>query len=369
MDTQFGRGFVKGRVYYPAQSHGLQAAPDTAAGPYPIIALNHGWLGRPQNYHQLSLHLASWGFLVSSIGTERGLFGDMVEEAADAQALLHWLEAQSMDPLSPFSGMADLGPIGALGHSMGGGSMAYLIGLEPRVSAVVPMEAYNDGLGYGVQGSMNLRQYPGAILFLAGELDSTAAPETNALEMYQFCIQAARRHFVLLEGAGHSGPVDNPATHEPMSAAEQHRLHRRYVAAFFRAELLGEEGLYGELFGYGVGSASLRHMGEARTSAFWAQPEAVAANTMSVGMTGLEGQGALSMWSLSPLNLATSYGTLGLNPNQATVIQRQQFPAVGVLEQDIAILPQWSQRTLYLQAIANSPVGPALTRTIAIDFP
>jgi dienelactone hydrolase len=369
-DTDFGRGQILGRIYYPASSLGRDALPDSSGGPFPLIALNHGWLGRPGNYHELSKHLASWGFVVASIGTETSFFGNMVAEAADSQALIGWVERQSSNTLSPFSGMTDGGPMGAIGHSMGGGSMAYMMGLEPRFRAIVPMEAYNDGLGFDNAAIFNLRTYTGSILFLAGDQDDTAPPSTNALEMYDHCIRTARKHIVLLEGAGHSGPLDEPNTNEPMSAPEQQRFHRRYVGAFLRAELLGEENLYGDMFGHGAVNQPLAQRGLDVTPAFWANPEAASANTTSVGITGIAGQAAIMMWSPVGANFSTSFGDLGLDPRVATVIARQPFGPSGVMDVELPNLPQWSLQTIYFQGIVSKVLsGAVLTRTVAITFP
>jgi predicted dienelactone hydrolase len=368
-DTVNGRGHVRGRIYYPAASTGENAMPDSAEGPYPLIALNHGWFGTPENYHKLSRHLASWGFIVSSIGTESGFFGNMVREAADSHALMAWVEAESVNPSSPFFAMVDSDKIGAIGHSMGGGSLAYMMGLDPRIQTVVPMEGFIDGLGFDTQGLYNLRAYTGSILFLAGGIDDVAPPQENAKEMYDHCIRAKRRHFVLLEGAGHAGCTDDPPSNEPMSQTEQQRLHRRYVGAFLRAELYGEEDLYGDMFGYGADNEPVTHTGEATAPAFWASVEAVSLNTISIGMTGLPDENALMVWSLTPANRPTSYGILGLDPRTATVMARSQIESDGTLEILEPIPAQWSLQTVYFQAITSQGDDARLTRSIKIDMP
>ena len=335
-----------------------------------MVALNHGWLGDPTNYHLLSQHLASWGFVVASIGTETGFFGNMVSEARDSQALLAWVEDQSGNPNSAFAGMTDGGDLGAIGHSMGGGSMAFLIGLEPRVRAVVPMEAYKEGLGYNNNADFNLREYTGSIMFLAGDYDDTAPHGTNSLDMYEHCIRAARRHFVLLEGAGHLGPTDEPSISDPMPPNEQHRLHRRYVGAFLRAELKGEEHLYGDMFGHGAVNAPVQMLGSDYIPAFWANPEAASIGTTSVGITGMEGHSAIMMWSMVRANFSTSYGILGIDPRHATPIANQVFDSTGVIEVELPNQAQWAQQIVYFQGIVSlAPTGAMLTRTVTVQFP
>lgn len=368
-DTQNGRGHVRGRLYYPAASNGENALPDSAGGPYPLIALNHGWFGTPEHYHSLSQHLASWGFVVSSIGTESGFFGNMIREAADSSAMMAWVENESITPSSPFYAMIDSDRLGAIGHSMGGGSLTYMMGLDPRIQTFVPMEGFIDGLGFDTQGIYNMRAYTGSILFLAGGIDDVAPPLENAKKMYDHCIRATRRHFVLLEGAGHAGCTDDPPSTEPMTSAEQQRLHRRYVAAFLRAELYGEEELYGDMFGFGADNEPVVHTSEATNPAFWAAAEAASVNTISIGMTGLAGENALMAWSLTPANRATSYGILGLDPRTATALARTQIDADGTLEILEPIPAQWSLQTVYFQAITSQGDDARLTRSIKVDLP
>ncbi|MDP7062171.1 MAG: dienelactone hydrolase family protein [Planctomycetota bacterium] len=368
-DNFHGRGHVRGRIYYPAASTGENAWPDVAGGPYPLVALNHGWFGTPDNYHHLSQHLASWGFIVSSIGTETGFFGNMVREAADSRALMAWVVNESNTPSSRFYTMVNSKKLGVIGHSMGGGSLTYMMGLEPRIQTYVPMEGYINGLGFDSQGLDNMRAFTGSILVLAGSLDDDAPPLENAKRMYDQCILAKRRHIVMLEGAGHGGCTDNPPTNEPMSQSEQQRLHRRYVGAFLRAELYGEEELYGEMFGFGADLEPVAHKGEATAPSFWATPEVVSPNTISVGMTGLPGENSLMVWSLTPANLSTSYGTLGLDPRTASVLASSKIATDGTLEILEPIPTQWSLQTVYFQAITSQENDARLTRSIKVDMP
>ncbi|MCP4092826.1 MAG: hypothetical protein GY747_05185 [Planctomycetes bacterium] len=186
-DNINGRGHVRGRVYYPAASAGLDARPDYAGGPYPLIALNHGWFATPENYHQLSQHLASWGFIVSSIGTETGFFGSMIREAADSHAMMGWVETQSNTPSSPFYTLVDSDKLGAIGHSMGGGSLSYMMGLEPRIQTVVPMEGFIDGLGFDSQGLINLREFTGFYEPIHAKPSSNSCNSNGCCNTHHLC--------------------------------------------------------------------------------------------------------------------------------------------------------------------------------------
>ena len=121
------------RLYCPAVSAGQGTAPDPSAGPFPLVGLLHRYLGDPTNYDLLSTHIASWGFFLASIDTETGPNALMRREAQDTADMLNWVAAESADPSSSYFGMVAPGPWGAVGHSMGGGALFYLIEDEPNI--------------------------------------------------------------------------------------------------------------------------------------------------------------------------------------------------------------------------------------------
>ena len=143
VDTAFERGEVLGRIYYPAVEEEAGADAELSNGPYPLVAFMHGWLAAPDNYDRLLLHLASWGFVVASIGTEVAVDGTMRAESQDTQALLHWVAHQSKQENSWLSGMVAPGPWGASGHSMGGleatnraGAEMTVVGEDPKLPQI-----------------------------------------------------------------------------------------------------------------------------------------------------------------------------------------------------------------------------------------
>jgi len=97
-DTQFDRKQIRARVYWPTLREGDEKASETPFGPFPLVGFMHGWTGSPWHYDALSLHLASWGFIVASIGTETERDGNLKDEARDTQALMHWIASRSEEP-------------------------------------------------------------------------------------------------------------------------------------------------------------------------------------------------------------------------------------------------------------------------------
>ena len=244
-DSRFDRGTVTARVYYPAFVEDEAATAEVSNGPYPLIAFMHGWTGRPGNYDTISLHLASWGFVVASIGTETGPNGNMHDEAKDTQALLHWVASQSAQKDSWLAGMITTGEWGASGHSMGGGACLELIRLEPKVQVIVPLQPYFDRRSRGLKTE---KDWTGRAWFVAGDLDSTCPPKM-VQRGFDALASAPRRFFTQISFMGHLGPLSRAPSHKKLSHEDQLRLHQRILGGFFRAELKNESHLYKILLG------------------------------------------------------------------------------------------------------------------------
>lgn len=367
VDTNFGLGPVSGRVYYPALAAGEGAAADPAAGPYPLVGFQHGWFGSPENYDALCSHLASWGFVVASIGGYSGLFATMAAEAGGTQALLHWVDGESDNPSSWLNGMAADGDWAASGHSMGGGALFYLIGIEPRVRTVVALQPYaGSALGGSAQGFANLESYTGNVAILTGELDDLV----DEGERYFAGAPNARRnlyHMVL--GMGHGGPTDEPPNNEPLPAAEQHRLHRRIVAGVLRAEMRGEENLYSQVLGDPMAVEPVQFQSDCGYPVFWSVLGAFSAGSLDTGFAGRTGDFLTSGWSYVPANIQTAAGVLGINPLFAFEHMTAVLPGNGVCDASMPLMFAWSGRTVYFQGLRLAPGPRVLTATHAVAMP
>ena len=369
-DTQFGRGQVAGRIYYPALSVGQNAPADPAGGPYPLVAHMHGWFGRPENYDLLSHHIASWGFVVASIGTETGLFATMQNEAKDTQALLHWVDGEDDDPASWLYEMTDDGDWAASGHSMGGGACMYLIGYEPRVRHIAPLQPYRGPLlGGSANGFNNLGQYTGSVIFVAGEVDTTVPWDTMVGPYFGQAAMAARNTFHLVLGMGHGGPTDNPPTNEPLSADDQHRLHRRLVAGFYRAQLEGEEDLLVDILGEGVAHEPIVLRSASVEPPLWAVESEASPGDLAIGTAGTQGFRARLAWSTASASIPTSFGILELDLAQGAIFSDTIMPLEGVVEQLLPIQASWSGIPLYVQALVTVGAQGSFTRTAVLTLP
>jgi len=371
LDTVFGRGTIDGRIFYPAQSAGKDAPADPASGPYPLVAFEHGFTDTPSDYKMLSKHVASWGFVVASIGTETGLSATMQVEALDTRSLLHWVDDQSATPGTWLAGMAAPGDWAASGHSMGGGSLMYLIAAEPRVRLIVPLEPYRGPLlGGSAGGEANLAAFDGRAFFVAGEVDGVVPPFTKVHVYFEEAGLAPRDLFYLVLGGGHSGSTDSPPTNEPLSAPEQQRVHRLVVAGVLRAESLGEEDLFYDLLGEGLLADPLSFESDSEDPPFWAQESALQPGTLAEGLAGGPGDRALLAWSLVPASKPTPFGILGLKKSALVkVFDGSLSSPDGAVEVRVPGRASWRGRTLYLQGLVRNGATGRLTRVVAIAVP
>jgi len=364
-DAIFGQGTIRGRVYYPALAAGQDAAPDPAGGPYPLTGFQHGWLGQPSDYDLLCEHLASWGFLVSSIGTETGLFPDTAQYARDSRSMLHWVEGESADPASWLAGMVIAGAEWSVtGHSMGGGTLALIVGIEPRIRTIIGLQA----AAADPPGNANMAAFGGRAFWIAGSRDWVVRTGT-VYAWFDRARATERDLFWEIQGMGHTGCTDTPATNEPLPGPEQHRLHRRLVAGILRAEHLGDEDVYHALCGQGWAAEPSRQQSRSALPPLWTRLPA-AGVAVEWGLAGVQGQLGLLAWSLVPGSVTTAYGTLGLSPPDLVLRFQGSLGGDGLQGDSLPGSAAWSGRTLYLQGLALHPGGGgALSRTAALAIP
>lgn len=358
-DTIFGEGQIRGRMYYPALSTAENAPADPSGGPYFLSGFMHGYLGSPDGYDLLCTHLASWGFVVASTGTETGIFPDVYQYARDTRSFLHWVEQESQDPGSWLFGMTGPGDWACSGHSMGGGTLPLLTFYEPRVRFIVPLEP-GDGDAFGHTAMQN---FTGAVQFLAGSADGIVPPAV--VRAWFADTGAARRSFYHEAiGMGHFGPTDTPGIGGSMSGADEARLSRRLLTAFLLAEMRGEEDLYVELLGEGIAGEPMDFEARCQEPPLWARLSAQVPQNLAVGVAGTPGARVALAWSLTPASVNTRFGLLGLDLNAATVFFRGGAGATGAAEAYLPVNPAWSGQIVYLQGFAGR-----LSRTGALAFP
>ncbi len=116
---------------------GVVSTPRTGLG-LPAVVFGHGWLQPSERYHGLLRHLASWGIVAASPGTQRGPLPSHRLYAADLRTALDVCVGVR---LGDGEISVDPAKLGLAGHSTGGGSAVLAAADDDRVRAVATIAA------------------------------------------------------------------------------------------------------------------------------------------------------------------------------------------------------------------------------------
>ncbi|HSL57108.1 MAG TPA: hypothetical protein VK866_04630 [Acidimicrobiales bacterium] len=129
---------------YPTDA--FAEAPPATDGPFPVVALSHGFGAWPTMYQFLGTHLASWGMVVVAPDhAERDLLAAAsgnVTEGDDAGVLLGSVDAAvaaSEAGAGVLAGLLDAERLATVGHSAGVRAATESAGRDDRVDTVVMM--------------------------------------------------------------------------------------------------------------------------------------------------------------------------------------------------------------------------------------
>lgn len=364
VDQFSSQGNIKVRVYYPASASGQDTPADPSGGPFPLVNMMHGWLGSASGLDDLSSHIASWGFVVVSTDTNRGFLPDTASYARDSRALLHWAESSSQDSGSWLLGMVQVGADwSAVGHSMGGGTLSQLIGIEPRVTTVIGMQAADNSAGEAA-----MRQFTGQAYYIAGGEDNVVIPR-EVHDWVEIAYNTQRNVYWKVLGMGHGGPLDDPPDNEPMPGAEQARMHRLLVTGLLRLEMQDATDLRDDLFGGGMAAEPVEYECRNYTPVIWAEQDPITSLT-TVGIAGrLHGRIALA-WSLTPAAVQTPFGLLGIDQASAVILHQGVVGTTGVYEVSMPANPVWLGTTVYFTgAAAGRGAATRIGNVASVDVP
>lgn len=356
---------INDRIYFPSLVGGAGSDPDPSAGPYPLAVLIHGATVAPKDYDELSIHVASHGWIVASVG-KMNTFNETYENLAnEAKDLVDFVVAESADPSSPYAGLVWDGDYAVIGSSKGGGACELFVGLEPKCRAAALMEPshYASFAAYDA-----LAAWDGAWLFVAGELDMTNPP-SEVKQTLDKATAAARRSYVEIQGAGHAGALDSDTFGlpiDPMPHEEQLALHEQLVLAFLEGELRAGEDAYYEILGGATAATVERESYSPRPPLWVVEHDAPAAVT--IGLAGSAGDLALLGVAGAPASIPIQYGTLGIDPASAFFVGLGTLDASGLVELDVPTPADISGLTLWVQALVKN-AGGALTRADALVVP
>lgn len=221
-----------------------------AAGAYPVVVFQHGFMSRNSYYSQILEQLASHGFVVVAPQMyEPGLpvlFGNpsAAEEADQAAQILAWLPGH-LDEITGVRACTER--LGLAGHSRGGKVVwQMMVGHASLARAIAGIDPV-DGTGGPLGGQDRVVQGPFSFsvpaLVLGTGLGGQCAPEGDNHVQFYAASQSPAWHVVATQ-AGHADMLDADAVEfasQLCPAGDQREGMRRLTAglmvALFRASL------------------------------------------------------------------------------------------------------------------------------------
>jgi len=174
------------------------SVPISAEGPFPVVLFSHGFGGYPEQSSFLTVHLATWGFVVVAPdhrsrdlhAVVSGTVQACTCDVTDLDQALAYVTTLDHTHGSFLAGKLDLHRVASLGHSAGGGA-AIAVASNPGVRAYIGLAP--------VPAPVPPAGKPG--MLVQGLADAVVAP-SGTLALYD-TLQAPKR-LVLIAGAGHN---------------------------------------------------------------------------------------------------------------------------------------------------------------------
>ncbi len=216
----------------------LEAAPNTAGAPYPLVIFSHGFAVDAAMYAYFTEHLASYGFVIAApnhaeilylkTDTTKDLVKATVERPRDVSQVIDF--AGRLTAVGgALEGLIDLSKIAVVGHSFGGytslaaagacynpagfhyeADIAALAGFDPvptglwpswgdsRVDVVISLAPNTYMFGH-----RGLAEVTVPAMVMGGTLDANTPYESDTYPAYRF-ISSQRKVLVAFKNAGHS---------------------------------------------------------------------------------------------------------------------------------------------------------------------
>jgi len=227
----------------------------TAAGPFPLVIISHGYPGNRFLMAHIGENLASKGFVAVSIDHTDSTYDDQQDFAStlynrpfDQLFVLNAIDRLSRPGLPGFlSGLVDANRTGLIGYSMGGYGVVNVIGggysatpafknvppngllaergaanpayqasRDPRIKAAIAIGPW--GMQSGFWDAEGLRGIRTPVLFVAGSVDDISGYETGVRAIYDGAVNADR-YLLTFINANHNAAAPYPAPAETHVAA------------------------------------------------------------------------------------------------------------------------------------------------------
>ncbi|WP_299820242.1 dienelactone hydrolase [uncultured Jannaschia sp.] len=224
------------------------AAPASAADPFPLVILSHGYPGNRFLMSHLGENLASKGYVVASIDhtdstyrTQAAFGSTLVNRPLDQQFVLDEMARLGDDGTSYLSGLVDADRTGVIGYSMGGygavitagggvtdaavesgapqgtldvnreGSPTQEARPDPRIKTAVAIGPWGMNTGFWDEEGLASIDIP--MLFIAGSEDATSLYEEGVRAIWEGAT-GVDRSLLTFEGGGHNTAAPIPAPEE-----------------------------------------------------------------------------------------------------------------------------------------------------------
>ena len=227
------------------------AAPDTSAGPYPLLIISHGYPGNRFLLSHLGENLSSKGYVVVSIDHTDSTYSDQATVASsflnrplDQLFVLNEIaRLNTNDAGGTLKGMVNAETTALIGYSMGGygvvntigggfsaaavanpagvpqgalairqaGNPAYVASMDKRIKAAVAFAPW--GWNYGFWDAAGLAGIKTPVMFIAGSVDDVAGYSPGVRNIFEGAVNAPR-FLLTFENANHSAGAPMPAPKE-----------------------------------------------------------------------------------------------------------------------------------------------------------
>ena len=233
------------RIYYPSFAEGSEAAIDTLHGPYQPVAFGHGFLMQNSYYISHYKHLASYGFVVIA---PQFPDTDHLQLAYDLLFCVDYIKAENANPASRFYNRIDTSKAGLSGHSMGGGASLLAAANDSSIAVAAPLAAAETN----PSAIAVMDQIQGVVYLISAENDGITPPSQHQIPMYN----AAKpvKGLPIIKGGNHTKFMDTRIWDwtDPngyLSAEDQLRITRRYLAGIFNLFLKEDSSYFKYVFG------------------------------------------------------------------------------------------------------------------------
>jgi PKD repeat protein len=207
-------------IYYPATATYDQSEPDNSEAPYPTLFFSPGLKRTRANHQSTAERLASWGFIVTLVGSDLDAYDGQRSE--DLIIALDWLESQNDNSSFKLNQVIDKSRLGALGYSYGGNAAILAAGAESRFKVCIPIAPALDEIPAETASYPSTSEYRIPTLILAGSFDDYLE---DAIGFYNY--SNAPRFLITISSLTHSAMIGNPMVQD-------------YIISFLRYYLYNE---------------------------------------------------------------------------------------------------------------------------------